>query len=356
VFSETMMPASAYGWAPLRSLAEGRWRFIEAPRSELYDLAADPGQTADKSAMAPADLARLRRGLQSYVEKLKVRGQARAPAPEAAEAARSLGYLSGASGGRAGTIDPKDGIGLLAEMEQARTAARPADVVARLQDLCKRSPGNVPFLTSLARAQTAAGDLPGAIATLDTALDANPRSEFLHVHRGELLRRLGRTAEARKSYEAALQLNPRAAAAWLSLAEMAGGDEYDVLRRADAAGTASATLLTRLAALEVDRGQDKAADGHLAEATTLLPGLSSAWLLWAALAEKDGRDADAIARFERAATTDPKDPTAFLHMGRLQLRRGDSAGARRNLQTAMALAPSSPAGREAARLLQTFQP
>ena len=32
----------AYGWSPLRSLRSGRFKFIEAPRRELYDLERDP--------------------------------------------------------------------------------------------------------------------------------------------------------------------------------------------------------------------------------------------------------------------------------------------------------------------------
>jgi arylsulfatase A-like enzyme/Tfp pilus assembly protein PilF len=363
VFSETHLPASAFGWSPLRALSESRWRFIEAPRSELYDVAADPGQTQERSAQESAQLARMRKQLGAYVDRLRVRS-AKAPVPEAAEAVRSLGYLSGASGSRPGTIDPKDGIRLLAELDQAKAAmqaGRFAEALPRLRDLCTRSPGNIPFLSQLARAQEGSGDLKGAVATFLIARDANPRSEFTYLHLADAYRRLGQLDDSKHSYESALALNPRSGEAWLGLAEMAkeagrADEEYDLLRRADEAGTASGSLLARLAQIEIARGLKDKADGHLEEATTLLPQWPTSWLIWAALAETQQRDADAITRYERASAADPKNPAPLLQLGRLHLKRGETARARQDLESAATLAPGSAAGREAQRLLATLKP
>src|SRR5437764_12092443 len=40
---ETAYPLR-FGWAPLRSVREDRFKFIEAPKPELYDLQKDPGE------------------------------------------------------------------------------------------------------------------------------------------------------------------------------------------------------------------------------------------------------------------------------------------------------------------------
>ena len=45
VFSETDYPLR-FGWAPLRAVRSGGFKFIEAPRPELYDLGKDPGELA----------------------------------------------------------------------------------------------------------------------------------------------------------------------------------------------------------------------------------------------------------------------------------------------------------------------
>ena len=146
--------------------------------------------------------------------------------PDAAELAgslRQLGYLSGSSG-RAGSIDPKDGIQLLDEFEKAKDltrSGRAAEAIAALTGLVKASPGNVPFLVRLAEAQAAAGEVGAAIETVGDALALNPGLDFLHLQLARLLTRAGRIEEARASYRAALALNPRLAPAWLGLAELA---------------------------------------------------------------------------------------------------------------------------------------
>jgi Flp pilus assembly protein TadD len=355
-YSETWLPATAYGWSPLRSWTDGRWRLVDAPRRELFDAAADPGESRNRAAADATVSARLLGALDAHVKAMTIRvPRDAAPDPATAEAIRSLGYLSGASGRRAGTLDPKDGLALLAELEQARgllDAGRADEALPRLRAINEKSPGNVPFLGQLARAQEESGDRDGAVRTLRHARDLNPRSDFGHLHLADALRRKGEAGPARQSYEDALALNPRLPDAWLALAEMAKGtgEERKVLMRAADAGTESGPLLARLGQLELAAGDFDGAERHLREATALAPELSSAWVLWGACAERAGRPADARARYERATRLAPRDAVARLHLGRLRLQQGDAAG-RADLAAVVSLAPSSSAAREARRLL-----
>ncbi len=43
-YSETLMPRFNFGWSELRSLRSEGLKVIEAPRPEVYDLEADPGE------------------------------------------------------------------------------------------------------------------------------------------------------------------------------------------------------------------------------------------------------------------------------------------------------------------------
>ena len=45
-YAETLEPRLHYGWSDLRSVREGRWKYIQAPRPELYDLENDPPRAA----------------------------------------------------------------------------------------------------------------------------------------------------------------------------------------------------------------------------------------------------------------------------------------------------------------------
>jgi len=43
-YSETYWPRYHYGWSELKSLRKGRYKFIDAPQPELYDILEDPGE------------------------------------------------------------------------------------------------------------------------------------------------------------------------------------------------------------------------------------------------------------------------------------------------------------------------
>lgn len=323
------MPATAYGWSPLAAVSDDRWRFIRAPRPELYDFVTDSGETENLVEKRPEERARMEHALAAFEASSQRVG---APPvkldPALAEALNSLGYHSGASGSRAGTIDPKDGIAMLTELEQARQwlrEGRAAEAVARLEDLVRRSPGNVPFLVRLAVAQAAAGRASAGLATLKHAVGLNPRLEFLHAHLADAYLEQGRLQEARAEYEVALELNPRFARAWLGLGETAArtgepGAELRVMRRAVAAGTDSAIVWSRLAELELAAGDTATAAKAAEEATRLVPELAQAWLVRGTVAEKAGRAADAVRLYERAMSLGLADPQLRERVDRL--RRG----------------------------------
>jgi choline-sulfatase len=327
VYSETYLPATAYGWSPLTALSDARWRLIVAPRPELYDVVADPAERQNQIDRHRPEARRLRDELAARAKS----GRREAPkAPqdgELAAALRSLGYLSGASGGTraGGIIDPKDGIALLTRFDRAKELlrnGRAREAAGLLAELVRRSPGNVPFLTQLGAARLRSGDGEAALAAYRQAAQANPGLDLLHVNLAEALRHLGRREEARKEYELALKLNPRSAGAWLRLAEMeetAGreGDARKVLRRAVEAGTESASVLTRLAVLEGAAGDRAAAEKAARQATEVAPGWAPAW----------------------------------LELGKILVGRGAWEEGRKSLQQAVALAPGTAEAAEARRLL-----
>ena len=319
VYSETRMPLSAYGWSPLEALTDGGWRLIVAPRPELYDLAADPGETANRIDDRRPVARRLRDELAARTQGFASRPAPAAPAdPELEAALRSLGYATGgrAAGERGDGIDPKDGIAMLDELARAkelRAAGHAAEAAAALEKLVERNPSNVPLWTNLGAALGTAGRGEAALAAYRRAVELNPWLDFLHVNLAEALWRLGRADEARREYELALEINPRAASAWLALAEMAArrGDaagERRLLGEAVAAGTASAGILARLGQIEMEAGETAAAAGRFAEATELAPGWAMLWVLRAQAFLRGGETEKARPFLERAAALDPGGP------------------------------------------------
>ena len=56
VYAETEYPRAA-GWHPVGALADARWKLILTGVQELYDVAADPGETRNLAAANPAIVA-----------------------------------------------------------------------------------------------------------------------------------------------------------------------------------------------------------------------------------------------------------------------------------------------------------
>jgi len=359
------MPATAYGWSPLRAASDERWRLVLAPRPELFDFVADPGETHNLVKERASEKERLRIVLADIERRSAGRAApAASPPPEVVQALRSLGYLSGSSPPRKHSLDPKDGLPMLTEFDRANQAmveGRPSEALPVLENLVRRSPGNVPFLSRLSDAQAAVGRHEDAVTTVKQAIALNPRLDFLHLHLANTYRMISRLSEARAEYEAALALNPRMPQAWLSLGELAQregrlAEERRLLKRAVDAGTDSAAILARLAQTEMAAGEIEAAESHGAQATSLLPDFAAAWWTWGEAAEKRGRRREAIARYEKAVSLGFANARAFLQLGRLLLAEGRTDSARLYLAKAATLGGDSPAGAEARRLLTSIRP
>ena len=84
------------GWSPLRAVRTSRWKFIEAPRPELYDLERDPGELRNRVDDRAALAGGLQRALPSSAL-TRARRPGATAAGESAERLRSLGYVSGST-------------------------------------------------------------------------------------------------------------------------------------------------------------------------------------------------------------------------------------------------------------------
>ena len=86
---ETYFPQFFMGWAPLRVDRAGRWKYIDAPEPELYDLSADPGEQHQRLASAGARTRRQPASARS--RRMTRRGTGR----DGADAAERRGATSG---------------------------------------------------------------------------------------------------------------------------------------------------------------------------------------------------------------------------------------------------------------------
>jgi choline-sulfatase len=108
VYAESMY-ARRFGWSPLRMVRDERYKYIDAPRRELYDLDEDPFETRDISADRPSIVAAMRDKLLTFAERASNR-PALGPSADA-RALAALGYIARAPAAPSvRPVDPKDHI------------------------------------------------------------------------------------------------------------------------------------------------------------------------------------------------------------------------------------------------------
>ena len=127
-YAESLYSEVELGWAPLHAWRASRFKFIKAPKPELYDMEKDPSETTNRAADERARAEDLVGELEVALRRPTPTATA-APAvdPEAAERLRALGYASGGRPVRragAALRDPKDGIRLLPQLNRGMSAAR----------------------------------------------------------------------------------------------------------------------------------------------------------------------------------------------------------------------------------------
>jgi hypothetical protein len=149
-FSETWYPRYHYGWSELTAVRDGRYKFIAAPRRELYDTRTDPGELHDVAASNPRVADALERALADMTAKLAIAATPQKPRPvepDVEERLRSLGYVA-ASVSRATLADrrrgdPKDKIGLynlLKRAAQDSVTGQLEDGIAKVRDVLAADP------------------------------------------------------------------------------------------------------------------------------------------------------------------------------------------------------------------------
>jgi len=223
LYSETLYPERAYGWSPLFALTEGNLKLIEAPRPELYDLAADPGERRNLAAARSEELARRRARLAATSAAFSsADGEALRPADaERREQLAALGYVSRA--GRAAgppRLDPKDGIRHELAIESARAAllaGRPKETLTALAPVLAADPGNAAALNLSGMALFATGERGQGIEHLGRAVASGGEVFEYRRNLGAALLQAGQPAAAIEQFEAALALQPDSADARFAL-------------------------------------------------------------------------------------------------------------------------------------------
>ncbi len=188
-YFETVAPQLDFGWSALLGLRAGSLKYIRAPRPELYDLAADPGEQHSLAGERPELVASLDAALEARLRAAAPRAATPlAVTPSEREALARLGYLASTASaaefalGEVGGPDPKDRLEVIAEVGRAQVAmaeGRAGEALALLRALGDAGP-SVAGLRAAAAVN--AGEPAAAERDARTALKASPgREDYVGV-------------------------------------------------------------------------------------------------------------------------------------------------------------------------------
>jgi len=346
LYHETLVPDLDYGLSELRGLQDERWKYIRAPRPELYDLDKDPRELTNLAAKDPDR----RQGMEAMlVALLDTNEPTSAPVAmdqETITKLRSLGYVQGTRPDQVVRIDPKDKSGIAYEIARARTKAEAGGVrqaVAILDSLlvvrpearmalrlratylllldrgpealdayaqaladCQGCPDAFNLQTEQARAFFQVGQTDKALAQVRDLLAIQPQAPGLHLLRGEILEQTGDADGARRAYARESELvpmNPRP--------------------------------LINLGRLEAAQGRPQPAEQAYRAALRVDEQSPEALSLLCQLLDSTGRSTEAETLVDQILTADPDNSVANYRKGFSLRKRGQPNAALPYLQTAV---------------------
>ncbi len=327
-YGETVFSKLNMGWSELRSIRTNRWKYIRAPKPELYDLARDSGEISNVIASHPAVAQELEAKLKSIVA-------AAGPGPEKVETAavdrrtmdqlRSLGYLGGGPRGQQELtgkgIDPKDRVEVLRLLFAASPDSGTPPSLGSLGHLdilrqaVKLDPTNPTVYYHLGLEYANSGNMGEAVKLYREGLRRGIKTAWLYSRLGGLLLRQGKRDEAIGLFEKASELNP-----------------------------ADSESLSDLGMAYLESGRLPDAERVFKWSLAASPGFALPHNgLGLVYIEKQDLP-NARVHFEKAVELDPDLLEAHLNLGRIYLISGDHKRARARFEAFLAKASPSEYG------------
>ncbi len=386
-YAEAMYPLHHYGWSALRAVRIGQYKLIDAPRPELFDLAADPGETTnlfESRRDVGNRLQRALRALEAQFARAAAPAKAETIDPETRARLTSLGYVSSFvatdTDDTVARADPKDKIALFNLMSDARElghdeAADTAKMIALLRQVVEDDPQVIDAWFSLGNVYYRQGDFAEALTHFSKALALKPDYDLALINMANAYRALGRDDEALAGYEHYLRVDPKNAwvhyqAGEIHLDRGATDRAAEYFRQALAIDPKVASARVALGVVALNRGDTAAAERELRAALEASPEVRLAHFNLGVIAEGRGdtdaalaayreefarhddaykaifnaarlllqrRSPEARALFERAVTINARFAEGHFYLAQAKLAAGDAAGAAASARAGLAL-------------------
>jgi arylsulfatase A-like enzyme/Tfp pilus assembly protein PilF len=322
-YFESLYPHLAYRWSPLRGLRRGAWKYILAPREELYDLGEDPGEAnnlADREPEMVHDLRDRLAALAGAMEKRSV-PPAGGPGEEELRKLHALGYLSGGRSAVPAVLDTE--------------GADPKAIMARFAPLM--GSGEDAF---------AAGDLEAALGSFSRIIAMDPGNPQARIFRARVLTAMGRPDEAADEYARVIEIDPANSTPYFQLGNIAQGrgrldQALAYYEQAFQLVPGSPEALANMGSIMMEKGALDSAATLLGRALEEDPLNKVALLNMALVYNSRGAQDEALRLFRRTLELDPESVKAMANIAAIYASRGLVDTTIKYLETARSLEPAN---------------
>lgn len=334
-YAEAVYPKYHFGWSDLRSLTSGRYKFIDAPRPELYDLETDPHETRNlystRQALAErmADVLRATEGVGRAEAKPSIEAD-----PDARARLAALGYVGtfvATPKDRKSLADPKDKIELFNLIMTARERIHDAHDsdggLQALREVVAKDPAVIDAWVMLGNEYSRRRDFARALQSFQRALALKPDYDLAVFNMANVYRTMGKDEEALVGYRRLLALNPGNAEAHQQVAQILVDngrldEAQQELNRALDLIPAMAAARNTLGALRLRQGDVAAGEREIHAALTQKPDLRLAHFNLAVAAEQRGDFEGALSEYKKELALYPANYMAHFNLGKVYERLG----------------------------------
>jgi tetratricopeptide (TPR) repeat protein len=326
VYAETYLPLLHFSWSQLRGLRWKGLKYIEAPRPELYDAAADAHETRNLLSARPAVGQVMRDRLSTFLEKYTpasgvAEGGKVLTDPALRERLHALGYVTTPAGTIAEASgkqlpDPKDRVQVYELFWEAMADGqhgRLDESLRKLREAQKIEPDSLSIIFLAALDYLQIKDFQNAIQLFNRTLEIKPTFAQPHYYLGVIYAQTANNQAAMESFKKALELDPTNFTAAFGL-----GSTYLRLK------------------------QVEEASGAFQEAIRLHPDYAEAYTALGEIYLYQKRVDDAVQALERAVAIAPQMRQAHYRLGQAYEAKGLSLKAQEERDRANSPSPIAP--------------
>lgn len=361
VYSESFSPNIHYGWSPLRSLRNGSYKYIMAPRPELYNIVEDHEEINNLYASLPRLADKMSKELEALISKISQGAVEPSVAnldKDTVERLAALGYVGAPTSLRTRAkldkelADPKDKLQVYNFVQQAGELVnlnKYEEAYALLEQAVRQEPGIPQAHLLLATCAGELGKKEEAKANLDLILKEDASNLQALIAMANLLMAEGKNEDVLAICRRALSIDEQNVQAYTIMGEvyMSAQDHRQALPYLEKAVEIQPKLTQNKLNLGIcflGLKDYERAEKLLREVMADYPKFPLLHFHLGLLNEEKGNIQEALTLYQEEIKINPGAFRARFNLGRLKLKMGDLTGYLEEMREVVRLAPKMAEG------------